>query len=359
VIDMSTSTMRGVFLPGNSTAEVREYPVPRPGPGQVVIRMGASGICGSDIGYIYHEYKTHKGLDGKPAYKGVIAGHEPSGQIVEAGPGCRRFGVGDQVIVYHIVGCGRCPNCRSGYYISCTDQTYREAYGWQRDGGHADYVLVDESTCVPLASPLTAVDGALIACGFGTAYEGLDRTRVRGGDDLLVVGLGPVGLAASMIGRLLGARRVIGVEARTERSAFALENNLVDEVVPATAESADEVLRLTGGKGCEVAVDCSGSTPGRLTAITAAAEWGRVSLLGEGGRLETEVSDLMLHKQLTIFASWVTSLRGMESVARLFAEAGRHPAEIVSDRFTLDDADAAYKLAASGAAGKVVLVPSL
>lgn len=351
--------MRGVFLPGDSTAEVREYPVPVAGPGQVVIRMGASGICGSDIGYIYHEYKTHKGLDGKPAYKGVIAGHEPSGEIVEVGPGCRRFGVGDSVIVYHIVGCGRCPNCRAGFFISCSNQVFREAYGWQRDGGHADYVLVDEATCVPLATPLDAVDGALIACGFGTAYEGLDRTRVRGGEDLLVVGLGPVGLAASMIGRLLGARRVVGVEARPERMEFALSNGFVDDVVPAATDSGEQALELTGGKGYEVAVDCSGSVSGRLAALTGAAEWGRVSLLGEGGRLEAEVSDLMLHKQLTIFASWVTSLRGMEDVARLFAEAGRHPHEIVSDRFSLDDADAAYRLADSAAAGKVVLVPSL
>lgn len=354
---MSASTMRGVFLPGDSTAEVREFPVPTPGAGQVLVKTGASGICGSDIGYIYHGYKTHKGLDGKPAYKGVVAGHEPSGTIVEVGPGCRRFGVGDAVIVYHIVGCGRCMNCRAGYYISCSDPTRREAYGWQRDGGHADYVLVEESTCIPLLPPLDAVDGALIACGFGTAYEGLDRARIRGGEDLLVVGLGPVGLAASMIGRLLGARRVVGIEARPERSAFALERGLVDDVVPATADAADEAVALTGGAGFAVAVDCSGSTPGRLAAITAAAEWGRVSLLGEGGRLDAEVSDLMLHKHLTIHASWVTSLRGMEKVTRLFAEAGRHPHEVVSDRFPLDQADAAYALAASGAAGKVVLVP--
>jgi hypothetical protein len=72
---MTDTVMKGVFLPGDATAEVREYPVPVPGPGQLLIRTGASGICGSDIGYIYRGYKTHKGLNGQPAYKG---GHRRS-----------------------------------------------------------------------------------------------------------------------------------------------------------------------------------------------------------------------------------------------------------------------------------------
>lgn len=352
-----SDTMRGVFLPGNSTVEIREYPIPVPGHGQLLLKMGASGICGSDIGYIYHGYKTHKGLNGAPAYKGVIAGHEPCGQVIEAGPGVTRFGEGDRVLVYHIVGCGRCTNCRSGNFISCSDSAHRAAYGWQRDGGHADYVLVEESTCIPLPEPLTFADGALIACGFGTAYEGMRRTGVKGSDDLLVVGLGPVGMAAAMIGRTLGARRVIGVERGTERIDFVKATGLVDDIVPADEHAADAVLELTNGRGCSVAVDCSGSTPGRSTALDGAAEWGRVSLLGEGGRLETEVSDTMLHKQLTLYSSWVTSLQGMEDLTWLLRDAGLHPEAVISHRLPLSRAAEAFELAATGAAGKVVLVP--
>jgi len=352
------SQMHGVFLPGDSTAEVRKYPIPAPGPGEVVIRTGASGICGSDLSYIYHGYKTHKGLDGAPAYKGVIAGHEPSGTIVAAGEGVTRFGVGDDVIVYHIHGCGRCRNCRAGYYISCTDQAQRKAYGWQRDGGHANYVLVSEATCIPLFAPLTHVDGALIACGFGTAYEGLRRANVHGGEDLLVVGLGPVGLAAAMIGRMLGARRVIGVERSPERIEFVKSTGLVDDIVLADENAVDAILALTDGVGCQVSVDASGSTPGRSTAAQATAEWGRMALLGEGGNLETEVSDTLLHKQLTITASWVTSLQGMEDLARMLAAEGLHPEVVVSHRLPLEDADEAYRIAAAGATGKVVLIPT-
>ncbi len=324
----------------------------------MVIRTGASGICGSDLSYIYRGYRTHKGLDGEPAYKGVIAGHEPAGRIVAVGDGVRRFAVDDDVIVYHIHGCGVCRNCRAGYFVSCADTARRKAYGWQRDGGHAEFVLVDESECVPLIAPLSYADGALIACGFGTAYEGLKRTGVHGGEDLLVVGLGPVGLAAAMIGRMLGARRVIGVERSEERIEFVRGLGLVDDIVMADERAVDTVMALTDGKGCEVTVDASGSAPGRLTAVSVAAEWGRMALLGEGGMLETEVSDTLLHKHLTITASWVTSLQGMEDLTRMLASGGLHPEVVVSHRLSWEDADEAYRIAASGATGKVVLMPA-
>ena len=157
--------MRGVYLPGGRQVNVHaDVPVPAPGPRQVLVEMRASGICGSDLRAIYRE---HLG-SGPEAYCDVIAGHEPSGVIVETGPDCRRFRVGDRVALYHISGCGLCADCRAGYMISCTSPL-RAAYGWQRDGGHADYLLADESTCVALPEPLTFVDGACVACGFGTA----------------------------------------------------------------------------------------------------------------------------------------------------------------------------------------------
>ncbi|MEQ3549021.1 zinc-binding dehydrogenase [Pseudonocardia nematodicida] len=355
---MGTGTMAGVYLPGDSTAVLRELPIPEPGPGQVLVEVGASGICGSDIGYIYHEHKGHRGVDG-PAYRGVVAGHEPSGRIVATGPGCRRFGDGDRVIVYHIAGCERCDNCRRGYPISCSAPE-REAYGWQRDGGHAGHVLVDEASCVPLPDSLSYVDGALIACGFGTAYEGLRRIGVNGDGDLLVVGLGPVGLAAGMIGRGMGARRIVGVETSPVRREWA-DGLGVFDATTAPAASAEQtaaaVSELLGAPGAATTIDCSGSRAGRSTAIAGAAEWGRVSLVGEGGTLETEVSDALLHKQLTLYASWVTSLTAMTELAVHLDRWGLRPERVVSDRFGLEQADEAYRLAAGQSRGKVVLVP--
>lgn len=346
------TTMTGVYLPGDSTTARRTLPVPEPGPGQVLLAVGASGICGSDIGYIYRGYKTHKGVDG-PAYLGVVSGHEPSGRVVATGPGVDGFDAGDRVIVYHIAGCGRCDNCRRGYYISCSAPE-RAAYGWQRDGGNATYLLAEERTLVHLPDELSYVDGALVACGFGTAYEGLRRIGVDGRGDLLVVGLGPVGLAAGMLGRGLGARRVVGVEPSAVRRAWAESTGLFDATVPADAGTPAALDMLTGGAGFGYTIDASGSAPGRSTAIEAAAEWGHVSLVGEGGRLETEVSDALLHKQLTLHASWVTSLPAMSELVRNLVRWGLRPESIVSDRFTLDESDEAFRLAAGESRGKVV-----
>jgi threonine dehydrogenase-like Zn-dependent dehydrogenase len=350
------ATMRGIVLPGDSTTELRTYDVPHPGEGEVLVKVGASGICGSDIGYIYRGYKGHVGVAG-PAYRGVIAGHEPAGEIVSVGPGCRRFGIGDRVLLYHIVGCGRCSNCRSGYFISCSSPE-RSSYGWQRDGGHADYLLAAERTCIALPEELSYVDGALISCGFGTAHQGLLRIGVSGADDLLVVGLGPVGLAAAVIGRGLGARRVYGVEVSSLRQNWAAGLGIFDAVLPADESSGRQLAEATAGKGCSRVIECSGNVHGRSTAVAGAAEWGRISFVGEGGRLDTEVSDLLLHKQLTIFASWVTSLQDMERLTVDLVRWGLRPEVIVSDRFGLDEAEEAYALAAGASAGKVVIVPS-
>ncbi|MFQ9152710.1 MAG: alcohol dehydrogenase catalytic domain-containing protein [Blautia sp.] len=101
--------MKGAILPGNSTVEIKDFEIPKPGYGQVLIKTKATTICGSDIRCIYREH-TGKGPEGY--IPGMVAGHEPCGQIVEEGEGLKRFKKGDRVIVYHISGCGVCNDCR-------------------------------------------------------------------------------------------------------------------------------------------------------------------------------------------------------------------------------------------------------
>jgi threonine dehydrogenase-like Zn-dependent dehydrogenase len=342
--------MKAAYLPGNSTAVLKDAQVPSPGSGEVLVRMKASTICGSDIRAIYRE---HLGR-GPEGYQGVIAGHEPSGQIVEAGPGCRRFGPGDRVVVYHISGCGLCWDCRRGYMISCTSK-YRRAYGWQRDGGMAEYLLADEKDLVPLPAELSYADGAQVACGFGTAYEGLRKVGVSGDDTVLVTGLGPVGLAVGALARKLGARLIIGVDVEPERLKLATELGICDEVLLSDPGTAAEVRTLTGGAGVERAVDCSGNGEARATAVRATRNWGRIAFLGEGGGVQLEPSPDLIHGQKSLFGSWVTSIWLMEELVERLVAWRLHPADLITHRFALDDVDRAYALMASGKSGKVAV----
>ena len=218
--------------------------------------MKASGLCGSDLRAIYHE---HKG-SGAERYQNVIAGHEPSGQVEAVGPGAGGFEPGDRVVVYHILGCGRCGECTKGFMIGCTSHE-REAYGWQRDGGHADYLLAEARTLLYLPDGLTYTDGALVACGFGTAYQGLLRAGVSGRDTVLVVGLGPVGLGAVMLAAASGAE-VIGVDLIPDRLELAKSAGAA-HVLTGGEDVAEEIRDLAEGRGVEVGMDCSGSAAGR------------------------------------------------------------------------------------------------
>ena len=343
--------MTGAYLPGDSTAVLREVAVPEPGHGEVLIRMKASTICGSDIRCIYHQH-LGKGPEG---YQDVIAGHEPCGQIVKTGPGCRRFAAGGRVIVYHISGCGLCNDCRRGYMISCTSEKYRRAYGWQRDGGMADFLLAEEKDLIHLPDQLSYADGAQVACGFGTVYESLEKIAISGNHSVLITGLGPVGLATAALCRKLGAQFIIGIDVVPARMQLARDLRLCDEVLAAGSDNVAEVRKLTAGRGVERAVDCSANDAARATAIRATRKWGRIVFLGEGGRVEFNPSPDIIHDQKTIYGSWVTSTWLMEELVERLVRWNLHPADLITHRFPLDRVGDAYSLMASGNCGKVAV----
>jgi threonine dehydrogenase-like Zn-dependent dehydrogenase len=336
----------GAYLPGNREVDVREVPDPRPGPGQVVVGMRASTICGSDLRAIYRE---HLG-EGPEAYQDVIGGHEPCGQVVAVGPDVARIREGDRVVVYHISGCGQCDQCRRGYQISCTSSR-RAAYGWQRDGGHADLLLAQERDLLVMPHSLTFLDGACVACGGATAYEALCRVEVSGRDEVLVTGLGPVGLMAGMFAKAMGASRVVGTDPSPSRRSLATSLGAVDEAVTGSDDELGDLL----GEGAEVALDCSGAGAAQLTALRHTRRWGRVAFVGEGGRLTVDVSEVLIHRQLTVHGSWVSSTWRTDELLERLARWDLHPERVVTDRFALADAGSAYATADTGADGKVAI----
>lgn len=347
---MEHGKMKGVVLPGNSSVEFREYDIPTPGYGQVLVRTKASTICGSDIRCIYRE---HVGV-GPEGYQGVIAGHEPCGIIEEEGPGLKRFKKGDRVIVYHISGCGVCHECRQGFMISCTSPK-RQAYGWQRDGGMAPYILCDEKDLVLLPPELSYCDGAQVACGFGTVYEALEKIGICGDDAILVVGLGPVGLAALMLAKAMGANKLIGMDTNSARIELARKLGLIDAGFEPSDDVVQKIKAETGGHGVEKALDASASDSGRAVAVRATRKWGKIAFVGEGGTVHFNPSPDMLHDQKTIYGSWVTSIWRMEDLVERLVRWNIHPEILITHRFPLSHAGDAYSLMASGNCGKVAV----
>jgi threonine dehydrogenase-like Zn-dependent dehydrogenase len=149
---------------------------------------------------------------------------------------------------------------------------------------------------------------------------------------------------------------VIGVDVSEERLALAASRGAIDARVPAGPATVDEVLELTSGHGCEVTVDCSGTPAARAVALGAIRRWGRCVFVGEGGRLEVDVSPLLIHRQVTVIGSWVTSIWRTEELVERLVRWDVHPELTVTDSFPLTQAAEAYRVADDGRRGKVGLV---
>jgi threonine dehydrogenase-like Zn-dependent dehydrogenase len=353
---MQEGTMRGVVFIGGRELELREFPDPSPGTGEVVLEIKASGICGSDL----MTYRAPKGgsssalglgAEGEP----VIAGHEPCGLVTAIGAGvsARQAHLGQRVMVHHYRGCGVCPHCRTGWTQMCDAGSI--VYGRTGHGGHATYMKVPASTLVPLPDALSFATGAAISCGTGTAYGALRRVNLSGNDTIAVFGQGPVGLSATQLAHAMGAR-VIALDPSPERLARAKEFGAEALIDPGANDPAAAVRDFTAGRGADITLDCSGKAEGRSGAIRAARKWGMACFVGESGSVTIEVSPEILRKQLTIVGSWTFSTAGQAECARFIAERGIAVDELFTHRWSLEQAAVAYRLFDTQTTGKGVFL---
>src|SRR5919198_3426962 len=254
--------MRGVVFIGNRKLELRDFPDPTPGPGEVVLAMKASGMCGSDL----HRYRAAGSPAGALGLGGsgepVIAGHEPCGVVAAVGSGVPEGEalIGRRVMNHHYKGCGHCRHCRAGWSQLCRRGIV--VYGATGHGGHAPYMKVPASSLVPLADELTFEEGAAISCGTGTAYGALRRLEVSGRDTLAVFGQGPVGLSATLLGVAMGAR-VIAVDVVAERRKLAKDFGAETVIDPSGVDPVKALHDLTHGEGVEASLDCTGIADAR------------------------------------------------------------------------------------------------
>ncbi|MEU7229809.1 NAD(P)-dependent alcohol dehydrogenase [Streptomyces chrestomyceticus] len=263
------ATMRAAVLHAPKDLRIEERPVPVPGPGQVLVRVEAVGICGSDVHYYEH------GRIGDFVVRApMVLGHEPGGTVAALGPGASLHQPGQLVSLEPGIPCGTCTQCRHGRYNLCPDVSFYATP--PVDGALCEYVVIDEHFAHPVPDTLTAETAALLeplSVGVWAARKG----RVGTGSRVLVTGAGPIGLVAVQTARAFGATEVVVTDIAPERLALARELGATDAVDVRTARLADT------GYVPDVLLECSGVPAVADEAIRAVGRAGRAVLVGMGG----------------------------------------------------------------------------
>lgn len=339
--------MQGVVFLGDRQLELREFPDPTPAAREVIVEIKASGMCGSDL-------TPYRSPSGKVLP--IIRGHEPCGVVVARGSsvGDDEAPIGQRVMVHHYSGCGQCKYCKVGYAQLCVKGGHL-VYGSTANGGHAPFIKVLPYMLVPLDDSLSFAEGASISCGTGTAYLALKRLDVSGRDTLAIFGQGPVGLSGTMLASAMGVR-VIAVDTSPERLVMAKEFGADIVINPADTDPVAAIKVATHGEGAETTLDCTGVAEARVNAVKSASMWGRVCFVGEGNTTTFDISPDIIHKQLTIYGSWTFSSIGQAECASFVVDRRLPLSKLLTHEFSLDGAEAAYKLFDTQTTGKGVFV---
>lgn len=350
--------MRGMIFQGNCKVEVIDFDDPTPGPGEAVIEMKASGMCGTDLHYYRHgmaESLAMLGLKDRIESDRIIGGHEPCGVVAAVGPGADKhaFKVGDRVMVFHYAGCSFCDHCRTGWTQLC-DHGAR-IYGVLGHGGHANYMKVPLSSLVHLPQEVSFKGGAAVACGTGTAYGALLRLNISARDTLAVYGLGPVGLSTAQLAAAMGIE-VIGVDINAERVQSAKAFGVAHAIDASKVDPVEEIHKLTGGKGVSCAVECAGGELPRSQAVRSTKVWGRIALVAVGGNVTLDVMKDLVGKQRTLMGSFTFSETAMKDCAHFIADHGVEVDRLFTKEWNLEQASEAYADFNHQAGGKGVFV---
>ena len=348
--------MKGVSFAGDRKIEFIDVADPAPGPGEVVLEIKASGMCGSDLKF----YRAPAGVGvarlGVAGAAGpVIAGHEPCGVVVAVGTGVpRRLArVGLRAMVHHYTGCGGCSHCRTGWAQLCQERI--TVYGVSGHGAHAPFMKVPASTLVQLPEALSFETGAAISCGTGTAYQALRRMNLSGNDLIAIFGQGPVGLSATQLAKAMGAE-VVALDISPSRLSRAREFGADHLIDPSKEDSVARIREITDGLGADMTLDTSGVPSARLAAVQSAKIWGIACYVGEDSTVTLNVSPDLLRRQMTVIGSWTFSTVGQAECAKFVAARNIAVDALFTDKWKLDDAEKAYKLFDAQSGGKGVFL---
>lgn len=344
-------TMRATVFVEPGRIELQERPVPRPGPGEALVKVTTTTICGTDVHILKGEY---------PVRPGLIIGHEPVGIIAQLGPGVTGYEVGQRVVVGAITPCGQCFACQAGSRSQCGGGTAKgEAKalgGWRFgntiDGCQAEYVLVPFAMANLTAVPDALTDEQVLMCPdiMSTGFGGAESGGIRIGDTVAIFAQGPIGLCATAGAKLMGATRIITVDGVAERLEMSRRLG-ADEVVDfLQGDVVEAILKLTDGRGVDVAIEALGTQSTFENCLRVLRPGGTLSSLGVySGKvtlpLEPFAAGLGDHRITTTLCPG-----GKERMRRLLdvVASGRVDLRpLVTHRFTLDQIQEAYDLFAN------------
>jgi (R,R)-butanediol dehydrogenase / meso-butanediol dehydrogenase / diacetyl reductase len=313
---MRAAVMQGLHKP----LAIETIADPTPGAGEVVVKVGRCGICGSDL------HMTEDPAYGKGA--GDVLGHEFAGEVVALGKGTEGLALGDLVSVIPLQSCGECASCRAGELAWC------DTFGLQ-GGGYAEYVLTKPNQCVKLPKSASMADGAIIE-PLAVALHGINMSGLKKGDKILILGAGPIGLAVAFWARRAGASDVV----IQDISEFQRDRALGMGATGFAVDPADPIgsaERTLGGKA-DIVFECVG-IPGLIQqAVSQVRNRGTILLLGLCTKPDTFNSFAMLSKEVRLITSAFFTRGEYEAALDVLDAGAAEPRMLVSDTVKLSDA---------------------
>jgi 2-desacetyl-2-hydroxyethyl bacteriochlorophyllide A dehydrogenase len=348
-------TMKAAVLFGPNDLRVVEKKVPRPGQQEVLIKVEACAICGTDPKILAH------GWQNQPPFGEYVPGHEYAGTIVSLGEGVVGFSVGDRVAVEPHKGCGVCSNCLKGFYTVCFNYGNVAAghrhYGFTVNGGYAQYAVNHLTTLHRIPDALNFEEATLITTA-GTGMYGITRVGgIDAGETVVVAGPGPIGLMAVQLAKAVGAGRVIITGTRDERLSLARKLG-ADLAVNTTKENViKRVLELTGGLGADVVLECAGSSGSLSDAVEFTRRNGRIGLVGIYSEPVAINAFKIAQWNITLAGSRAEGNRALSKVAPLMGDGRIKARPLITHTFPLEQVREAFDtfIQRKGGAIKVVI----
>ncbi|MEW6243871.1 MAG: alcohol dehydrogenase catalytic domain-containing protein [Bacillota bacterium] len=326
----------------------RDIPIPVPGPGEVLLRVLACGVCGTDVKIAAGKIQT--------ARTPLIMGHEPVGRVIECGPGVTGFLPGDRVAVWIYVTCGTCEHCLKGRHVLCPGL---RRVGFERPGGFSEYMVVPAANLVAIPDSITDTEAAVLGCAVSTMFRAVNtRGRVQPGEWVLVMGVGGLGVHGVQIGKSVGAR-VIAVDVDERRLELATRYG-ADEALPFSERALDaDVRMITGGRGADVVLETVGLGNTLSVSMACLGSGGRLVMVGYSPSSPFEVeSPRVVLDEIEIIGSRAMTRKELIGAIDLLARGAVKA--VVSACYPLEDVNVALEELRQGRVmGRAVLVPAV